>query len=143
MEFAIVKRWLGLLVIPAVIGSCSDSPTAPASSSSNPCTPAALPAISAADAVAPAVLNDALQDASTRMSAGLGTGAQVQSVQNAIRTVETSIAAPNNSGVCGKITIAADRVDALPDDPASLPDRDAIRLVLALAAQSISVASGQ
>jgi hypothetical protein len=133
-----------VFAVSAIVASCGESPTAPpASSLSNPCTPAALPAISAADAVAPADLNSALQDALTRTSAGLGTGANVQAFQDAIRTVTASIDATNNSGVCRKITTASVALNALPDDPASLPDRDAIRMVLALAAQSISTAGGQ
>jgi hypothetical protein len=91
----------------------------------------------------PAALRSALLDASSRVSSALGTSASVQLVQTALYGVAANIGASNDAGACGQVTTAASAVAALPEDPATLPDRDAIRLVLMLVAQSLTAAGGQ
>jgi hypothetical protein len=138
-----MKRcWLVLLI--AVAACNKESPTGPGFTSGKTCAPPTLtPVAATVQPFAPAAMRAALLDAATRMSAALGTGADVQSVQAELNGAAADMGASNYAGACGMVTAAASAVAALPNDAATLPDRDAIRLVLALAAQSLTAAAGQ
>jgi hypothetical protein len=137
-----MKRWLVFLL---VLAAChGESPIAPEAFSRKPCRPPAnLVAMVTGQAFAPAAMRSALLHAAGPMSAPLATGTDVQSLQDAINIVVVDIGASNLDGACRLLSIAAGELAALPDTPATLPDRDGIRLILALTAQSLAVALGQ
>jgi hypothetical protein len=137
-----MKRWFVLLL---AVAGCSDlSPTAPEAFSRIPCRPPAnLVSMVTGPAFAPAAMRSALLHATNPMSVALGTDADVRSLQNAINGVVANIGASDNDGACRLLSIAAALLDGLPDTAATLPNRDGIRLIFAVTAQSLAVALGQ
>ena len=85
-------------------------------------------------------MRSALLHAANRMSVALGTDADVRSLQDATNGVVANIVASENDGACRMLSISADLLEGLPDTPATLPDRDGIRLILALTAHSLTAA---
>jgi len=137
-----MKRWFVLLL--AVAACKGDSPVAPEAFSRKPCrVPEHLVSMVTGQAFAPAAMRSALVHAAGPMTAALGTGTNVQALQDAINAVIADIGVANNDGACRLLSIAAGALDALPDTPATLPDRDGIRLILALTAQSLAGVIGQ
>ena len=104
---------------------------------------ASLLPIGAASAVDQAGLRSALVHAAGPMSDALGSGSGVTSLRNPINSAAAHIAASENDKACVALSSAKDALDALPDTPATLPDRDGIRMILALAAQFVATAEGQ
>ncbi|HEX9886040.1 MAG TPA: hypothetical protein VGA70_06110 [Longimicrobiales bacterium] len=91
-------------------------------------------------AFAPVAMRSALLHAANRMSVALGTDADVRSLKDATNSVAANIAASENDGACRMLSISADLLEGLPDTPATLPDRDGIRLIFALTAHSLTAA---
>lgn len=136
-----MKRWFVLLL--AVAACKGDSPVAPEAFSRKPCRPPVnLVSMVTGPAFAPSAMRSALLHAAVPMTAALGTGADVQALHDAITIVITDIGVSDNDGACRLLSIAAGALAALPDTPATLPDRDGIRLILALTAQSLAEVIG-
>lgn len=132
-----MKRWFVLLL--AVAACKGDSPVAPEAFSRKPCrVPENLVSMVTEQAFTPAAMRSALLHAAGPMTAALGTGADVQALQDAVNNVVTDIGVADNDGACRMLSIAAGALAALPDTPATLPDRDGIRLILALTAHSLA-----
>lgn len=129
---------LGLLFGAA---ACGDSPLGPEGFSRIPCRPpAALVAMVVGEPFAPAAMHSALVHAVDSMSTALESSPDVTGMQDAIRIVATDVTTSNYDGACRLLTIAYGFFVVLPDTPATLPDRDGIRLILALTGQSLAAA---
>lgn len=87
---------------------------------------------------APAAMRSALLHAAGPMSTPLGATSDVREMQDAIRIVAADVSAANNDGACRLLAIAAAKLDGLPQAAATYPDRDGIRLILALTAQALA-----
>ena len=136
-----MKCWFVLLL--AVVACNGESPVAPEAFSRKPCRPPEnLVSMVTGPAFAPTAMRSALLHAAGPMTAALGTGADVQALQDAINIVISDIGVSKYDGACRLLSIAAGALDALPDTPATLPDRDGIRLILALTAQSLAEVIG-
>jgi len=134
-----MKRWLVLLV--AVAGCSEASPFAPEAFSRIPCEPPAkLVAMITGPAFAPVGMRSALVHAANRMTVALGTDPQVRSLKEATQGIAANIIASENDGACRMLSISADLLEGLPDTPATFPDRDGIRMILALTAHSLAAA---
>ena len=135
-----MRRASALLLL-FVVAACGDSPLGPEGFSRIPCrAPAALVAMVVGEPFAPAEMNSALLHAVDPMSTALESSADVTAMQDAIRIVATDVTTWNYDGACRLLTIAYGFFVGLPDTPATLPDRDGIRLILALTGQSLAAA---
>ncbi len=134
-----MKRYLALLL---ALAGCSDaSPFAPEAFTRIPCRPPAnLMAMITGPAFAPLEMHSALLHAANRMSLALGTDADAGPLKNATNGIAAHIGASENDAACRMLSISADLLEGLPDAPATLPDRDGIRLIFALTAHSLTAA---
>jgi hypothetical protein len=89
---------------------------------------------------APAAMISGLLHAADPMSSALEASDDVRALQDAIRVAVNDISASDYDGACRLVTIADGLLAGLPDTPATLPDRDGMRLILALTAQSLAAA---
>jgi hypothetical protein len=89
------------------------------------------------EAFAPQAMHSALVHAADRMSIALGSGVEQEALRAAVLLLDRDIAAFQFVEACRELTTAFGSLTDLPDVPATLPDRDGIRLILALTAQSI------
>jgi len=128
-----------LLFLVVAVTACGErSPVAPDGFTRTPCRPPAeLVAMVRGQPFAPAAMQSALLHAAGPMNNALGAGKDVRALQDAIRIVATDISASNYDGACRLLAISGRLLFGLPDTPATLPDRDGIRLILALTAQSL------
>lgn len=134
-----MRKVLALFIFVAMTACGDRSPVAPGGFTRTPCRPpAALVAMVTGQPFAPAAMRSALLHAAGPMNSALGASADVRDLQDAIRIVVTDISASNYDGACRLLTIAGNLLSGLPATPATLPDRDGIRLILALTAQSLA-----
>ena len=84
----------------------------------------------------------AVQHAADVMSTALGLGADVRALQGFTTALAGDIAASRTNDACRNLTSAYGALKALPDTPATLPDRDGIRLILALTSQALAAVMG-
>jgi hypothetical protein len=133
------RPFVVLSALVLVLAACGDqSPVAPHANPVIQCRPPAeLTAMVTGAPFAPVAMRSALQHAADKMSTALGGGTDVRALQDAITIVGSDIGASSNDGACRSLTIAYGALKALPDAPETLPDRDEIRLILALTAQAL------
>jgi hypothetical protein len=135
-----IKRWILLF---ALVGCSEASPFAPEAFTRTPCRPPAeLMAMITGPAFIPAELQSALLHAAGRMSLALGDDPEVRSLQGAIYGIEQNISVSQHDGACRMLSISADLFKELPNAPSTLPDRDGIRLILALTAHALTAVVG-
>lgn len=79
-------------------------------------------------------LHDAVLHAAGPMASALGSSDEVRRVVKAMEGIAARDESQATDTACRLVIIAGNALDALGDDPATLPDRDGIRLVLVLAA---------
>ncbi len=68
------------------------------------------------------------------MASALGSSEQVTQIMRAMEGIASRAGSPTTDSACRLLIVAGNALDALGDNPATLPDRDGIRLVLILAA---------
>ena len=85
----------------------------------------------------PSAMRSALLHAAGQMTPALGTASEVLALRNAITIVAADIGDSNYDGACRLLAIAYGGLKGMPELPATLPDRDGIRLILVLTAQSL------
>ncbi len=133
-----MRSALMLLLVVAVTACGERSPLAPDGFTHAPCRPPpALLAMVNGQPFAPAAMRTALLHSAGPMVAALDATADVRAMQNAIRRAVNNITASNYDGACRMLTIADGLLSEIPATPATLPDRDGIRLIFALTAQSL------
>lgn len=139
-----VKKWSSSPSIAApillllVLGACTSErqPFAP-----EPCRlPAALGAAVQPQAFSPAALRPALLHAADPMTSVLVAGENSETLGRALADLGQSFSGSNFDTECRLLLIAWDALSRLPDTPETLPDRDGIRLILALAARALEAA---
>lgn len=134
-----MRSALTLLLVVAVTACGDHSLVTPDNITRTPCRPpAALVAMVTGEPFAPAAMRSALLHAADPMNSALGTSADVRALHDAIHIVVTDINASDYDDACRLLTIAGGLLSGLPATPATLPDRDGVRLILALTAQSLT-----
>jgi hypothetical protein len=71
------------------------------------------------------------------MSSSLGTSWAVGELARATAQLSVDLAVHQGDADCRLVRVALDALDDLPNDPATLPDRDGVRLILSLAAHAL------
>lgn len=120
------------LILLVAVAGCTEQAGAPESCA----PPAALVAAVNAPPSSPASMEAALLHAAGPMTDALGTPSEVQELRAVMQDAATRVQV-NADGACRAISTALDLLDSLPDNPATRPDRDGIRMVLALTARSL------
>lgn len=134
-----MRSALTVLLLVAITACGDHSLAGPSGFTRAPCRPPAdLVAMVTGRPFAPTAMRSALLYAAAPMSSALGTTTDVHGLQDAIRIVVTDIDASDYDGACRLLTIAGGFLSGLPATPSTLPDRDGIRLILALTAQSLA-----
>jgi len=124
-----------------VLGACDAKdprePFAPV-----PCLlPAALVGAVQPQPFSPEALRPALLHAAGAMTSDLGTGESADTLRRALGDLGQAFAGRNFDTECRLVLIAWGALSELPDTPETLPDRDGIRLILALAARALEAAA--
>jgi len=115
----------GLLLLALVLAACD--PKTPAPFAPEPCLiPSALVEVVQPQSFTPTALRPALLHAAGPMTSAL---------------LGQSFTGNNFDTECRLVVIAWDALSELPDTPETLPDRDGIRLILALAARALEAAA--
>jgi len=128
-------RWTMPLVALLATACRSSSVVAPRE---EPCAvPTTLPAVDA-PAVTQSSIRSALVHAAGPMTAALGANVDVRALQAGINDL-VSAELVRADVACRGIMAATKALDAMPDTPATRPDRDGIRVVLALAVRAFGV----
>jgi hypothetical protein len=132
-----MRYWTLLAVVFLV--ACSDTPSAPPEAfSPEPCVPPKTLSNSiASQSVSLPSLSDALNHAAGPLASTLGDEASVRTVRDAVGAITAQLDRVDADRACRLLYIASSALDNLPDDPATLPDRTDIRLILALTSQAI------
>jgi hypothetical protein len=125
----------GLLIL-----ACDGNPTEVALPP--PCLLPALPAGFSAPVLTNEQVRSGLRDAGTRMVQGLGSGATVTNIAASLAQLENRIGGADAAEACASLTTAMQDLAALPDEPATRPDRTAIELVLHLTNVALRAAGG-
>jgi hypothetical protein len=121
----------------ALLGSACGSATVVAPPD-DPCiVPTTLRVVDAPGLSQPS-LRSALFHAAGPMTSALGTSVNVRELQRGINDL-VSAELVRADVACRGIMVATKALDAMPDDPATRPDRDGIRLVLGLAVHAFEV----
>ncbi len=130
----------GLLLLALVLAACD--PKTPAPFAPEPCLiPSALVEVVQPQSFTPTALRPALLHAAGPMTSALGTGASADTLRRVLGDLGQSFAGNNFDTECRLVVIAWDALSELPDTPETLPDRDGIRLILALAARALEAAA--
>ena len=87
-----------------------------------------------------AAMEDALRHAAGPMANALGTEEQVERLRSAMLNAAGRVHEDADAS-CRLLTTAMNLLDSLPNNPATLPDRDGIRMVLALTAKSLATSA--
>jgi hypothetical protein len=87
-----------------------------------------------------AAMESALRHAAGPMSDALGTADEVQRLRSTLLDAASQVQGGPDAA-CRVIATALGILDSLPPNPATLPDRDGIRMVLALTAKSLVTTS--
>jgi hypothetical protein len=87
-------------------------------------------------------MRSAVPHAADRVTTALGLGADVGTLQGFATALASDVAASRTEDACRHLTSAWNTLKALPDTPATLPDRDGIRLILALTSQAVAAVMG-
>jgi hypothetical protein len=129
-----------VLFLLVALAACGDrSAVAADEVTRTPCRPPAeLVAMVTSKTFSPASMRSALLHSAGPMNSALTQSRDVRDLQDAIRIVATHIEASDYDGACRLLTIAGGLLSRLPANPATLSDRDGIRLILALTAQSLA-----
>jgi hypothetical protein len=127
---------LAMLTAGALLfASCGGEPTGPGAAA---CT---LPATSidraATTGITTADLHAAALDATTRLVSNVGSGAAGSSLTTSVASLDQGVAAGDVQLACRSARNALATLDGLAADPASAPDRGALRLVIELLTASI------
>lgn len=129
-----------LLPLAVVLATCSD----PFGPEELPCAvpPTLLAQVSANAAVTQdlGAIRSALAHAAGPLATALGSSGLQESLVKTTGLVANTLEDGLPLTGCRIVAIAADHLNALPDDPATRPDREAIRLALAIAAKAIAEA---
>lgn len=132
-------RSAGIFSLVLIVGACESTrrePFAP-----EPCLlPAALVAVVQPQPFSPAALHPALLHAADPMTSTLGTGESAATLRSALGDLGQTLTGTNFDTECRLLLIAWGALSRLPDTPETLPDRDGIRLILALAAGALAAA---
>ena len=130
----------GLFLPLLVLGACD--PKTPAPFEPQPSLlPAALVEAVQPQTFTPLALRPALLHAAGPMTADFGTGASADTLRRALGDLGQSFVGNNFDTECRVLVIAWDALSELPNTPETLPDRDGIRLILALAARALEAAA--
>jgi hypothetical protein len=124
---------LGLLALGA--GACNDNITSPVKFDAVQCVPA--PELLAGIIRQPfafSQLHDAFLHAADPIATALGTTDEVNQIKLAMEKMPTLNDPKSLDTACRLLSVANSALEAMPNNPETLPDRDNIRLVLILAA---------
>lgn len=136
-----MRSALLLLFLLGLTACGEQSLTGPEGFTRAPCRPpAALVAMVTGQPFAPAEMRSALLHAADPMNRALGDTRDARALQHAILLVAAHIEAVDYDDACRLLGISGTLLAGLPDAPATLPDRDGIRLILALTAQALAEA---
>jgi hypothetical protein len=86
----------------------------------------------------PAAIRSALVHAAGPMAAVIGASHLTAPIAGETMAAAESVADGLNRSGCHHVVAAATHLDNLPDDPATRPDRDGIRMILAIAANALA-----
>ncbi len=122
-----------------LVAACDSSPTGVAP---EPCALPRLPAGFSAPVLTNEQVRSALRDAGTRMVQGMGSGAAVTDLAASLGQLENRVGGANAAESCAALTTALQNLAALPDEPATRPDRSAVELVLQVTNAALHAAGG-
>ena len=123
---------VGLLTLGT--GACSSNLTQSDPLGAERCDPpAALLASAGSQPFTLEALHDAAVHAAGPMASALGSSDEVRQLVRAMEGIATRDGSHATDTACRLVIVAGNALDALGNDPATLPDRDGIRLVLILA----------
>ncbi len=133
-------RRVGVLVLLFAATACSDrSIVAPESYGRRPCRPSAdLVAMVDLVPFTPEAMRSALRHGADEMTRAVSVEPRQRDVQDAMRLAADDIGIGHYDSACRFVGIAFGALRALPDSAGSYPDRDGIRLILALTAHALS-----
>ena len=138
------SRIIVLSTLVLVLAGCNDqlilAPRPVAPTSCRP--PAELTAMVTGQPNALIDMRSPLQHAADKMSTALGLHADAVALRDFTAALVGDIAASRMDDACRHLTSAFGALKALPDTPATLPDRDGIRLILALTSQALAAVMG-
>ncbi len=129
------RRWLLLFALP--VAACENSVAGPIPVDSRPCVVAVPSDVVLGAAPSVESMRTALTFAGTLIPT-LGAGPQAQTLSTAILAMSASGATPTFDQSCHLFNDAMSAFASLPNDPATMPTRAAIRMTLGLAAQAIA-----
>lgn len=117
--------------------ACSDNPTSP-ESLEGPCDPTVVIRHTPVATPPPlSAVREALIHAAEVMSKGLEDSAQSRTLLRELTALHPPVGPVNAEVTCTLLVRAGEALDAVPDDPATRPDRDGIQLILDLAAGAL------
>ncbi len=132
-------RRVVLVALLFAVAACADrSPLAPDAFGRAPCRPPSeLVAMVITPPFAPLAMRSALIHSADALTL-LIVGTPQRDLQVAFRSAATKIEIGDYDSACRFVALAYGVLRTLPPTPATLPERDAMRLILALTAQSLS-----
>lgn len=123
-----------IMVALASLAACSDDPV----DTGKACVGLTSPIPSAAvSGLGDSELRAAVRDAADRNVAALPASAEIAELRTAVETLSQNLGSARRADACLAITKARAVLARQPDDPATLPDRAALQLVLDIAAAVI------
>ncbi len=136
-----------VFAIALAVTACSDrSPVAP-EHGRLPCRPSpalvAMVTLAPLDAFAPSAMRDALQHGADAMTLEVAEHRHRKDLRDAMLFAVTDINESDFDSACRMVEIADAALNALPDSGRTFPDRDGIRLILALTAHSLDAVIGK
>ncbi|MDP1858922.1 MAG: hypothetical protein Q8K82_09635 [Gemmatimonadaceae bacterium] len=137
-------RVLVVSALVLVLSGCSDeSILAPSPTAGVSCRPPAeLAAMVVGQPFALHDMRNPLEHAAVTMNTALEINADVRALQDFTTLLVDDITASRNDDACRHLTSAYGVLKSLPDTPATLPDRDGIRLIFSLTSQALVAVMG-
>jgi hypothetical protein len=138
-SFAGIRRLWLLAALMLVLGACDSAVTAPKAFNEERCAvPLALAQSVYTHSFPSTSLRPALQHAAGPMASVLGEGQLTNELRESIAILGSTADAPTlHDTHCRLVVIASAALRRMPDTPETLPDRDGMRLVLALLANAL------
>jgi hypothetical protein len=136
-----MRSWIaGSTALVLVLVACGDpGTTTPDIARLDRCRPpTALTTMMGGESLPPTTMHGALRHAIARIRTTFGAGVEQEALREAVLHLDADLTASRFDEACRALTDAFGSLTELPDVPATLPDRDSIRLILALTAQSLA-----